>query len=179
MNNLKKKSTKKPKKKAPQKEQSKELQHGDLVKIADKETIGEVLSIEGNKAKVAIGNMQTKKKKNRLVRVEKQHVSGNTSRRISTVSNVSDNLLKRKSQFKSNIDIRGKRGEEALQAVKEYIDEAIVVEAGQVKMLHGTGSGILRQLVRDYLASVDLVGSYRDEKVQFGGTGITVVDFKY
>ena len=179
LNNLEKKKAKKTKKKTPQKEISKELQNGDMVKIADNDTIGEILSIEGNKAKVVIGNMQTIVPKKRLERVEKQHVSGNTNRRTPTVSNLSDNLLKRKSQFKSNIDIRGKRGDEALQAVREYIDEAIVVEAEQVKILHGTGSGILRQLVRDYLSSVDLVGSYRDEKVQFGGTGITVVDFKY
>jgi DNA mismatch repair protein MutS2 len=60
--------------------------------------------------------------------------------------------------------------------VKDFIDEAIVVNAGSLRILHGKGSGILRQLVRDYLNTVDVVDNYRDEHVEYGGAGITVVD---
>lgn len=68
------------------------------------------------------------------------------------------------------------RGDEALQAVTYFIDDAIQVGAGRVRILHGTGTGILRQLIRDYLHSVPGVEHYHDEHVQFGGAGITVVE---
>ena len=74
--------------------------------------------------------------------------------------------------------MRGMRGEEALQAVTYFIDDAILVGASQVRILHGTGTGILRQLIRDYLNAHPGVKSARDEHVQFGGAGITVVELK-
>ncbi|WP_423808772.1 Smr/MutS family protein [Prevotella denticola] len=68
------------------------------------------------------------------------------------------------------------RADEALNQVQYFIDDAILVGAGQVRILHGKGNGILRQLIRQYLASIPNVKSYRDEHVQFGGAGITVVE---
>jgi Mismatch repair ATPase (MutS family) len=79
--------------------------------------------------------------------------------------------------FKQEIDMRGMRADEALQALKYYIDDAIVVGAGQVRILHGTGTGALRQLVRQYLSTIPEVVSFHDEHVQLGGSGITVVEF--
>ena len=70
------------------------------------------------------------------------------------------------------------RGDEAIQVVTSYIDDAILVGAARVRILHGTGSGILRQLIRQYLHTVPQVLSARDEHVQFGGAGITVVEMK-
>ena len=78
--------------------------------------------------------------------------------------------------FKQEIDIRGMRGEEALQAITYYIDDAILVGASRVRILHGTGNGILRQLIRQYLSTVPAVRSAHDEHVQLGGAGITVVE---
>jgi len=75
--------------------------------------------------------------------------------------------------------VRGKRAEEAIQRVTQYIDEALVVGAHEVKILHGTGNGILRNLIRDYLSTIDLVETFSDEKIEFGGTGITIVRFNY
>ena len=72
--------------------------------------------------------------------------------------------------------MRGMRGDEALNAVTYFIDDAILVGMSRVRILHGTGSGILRQLIRQYLATVPNVTAFRDEHVQFGGAGITVVD---
>jgi DNA mismatch repair protein MutS2 len=82
----------------------------------------------------------------------------------------------RQVNFKQDLDVRGMRGDEALNAVQYYIDDAILVGASRVRILHGTGSGILRQIIRQYLHTVPNVTSYRDEHVQFGGAGITVVD---
>jgi DNA mismatch repair protein MutS2 len=65
-----------------------------------------------------------------------------------------------------------------MQKVAEYIDEAIMVDVNEVRILHGKGNGILRQLIREYLKTVDLINSFGDESVEFGGAGITVVRFK-
>ena len=82
----------------------------------------------------------------------------------------------RKSHFHQDLDIRGERGDEALNAVMHFIDDAILVGMPRVRILHGKGNGILRQLIRQYLATVPNVTSFKDEHVQFGGAGITVVD---
>jgi DNA mismatch repair protein MutS2 len=82
----------------------------------------------------------------------------------------------RKYNFRQDIDVRGMRGDEALDTVLHFIDDAILVGASRVRILHGTGTGVLRQLIRQYLATVPNVSHYRDEHVQFGGAGITVVD---
>ena len=84
----------------------------------------------------------------------------------------------RKLNFKQDIDVRGMRGDEALNAVMYFIDDAILVGMSRVRILHGTGTGALRQIIRQYLASVPNVKSFRDEHVQFGGTGITVVELE-
>jgi DNA mismatch repair protein MutS2 len=81
--------------------------------------------------------------------------------------------------FKQEIDLRGLRGDEALQQVMYYIDEAVVVGVSSVRLLHGTGTGALRTLIRNYLGTVPEVKSFRDEHVQLGGAGITVVEFKH
>ena len=78
--------------------------------------------------------------------------------------------------FRQELDVRGMRGDEALNAVTHFIDDAILTDMSQVRILHGKGDGILRQLVRQYLATVPNVKSFRDEHVQFGGAGITVAE---
>jgi DNA mismatch repair protein MutS2 len=78
--------------------------------------------------------------------------------------------------FRQDLDVRGMRGDEAINAVTYFIDDAILVGISRVRILHGTGSGILRELIRQYLATVPNVTHYCDEHVQFGGAGITVVD---
>jgi DNA mismatch repair protein MutS2 len=82
----------------------------------------------------------------------------------------------RKLNFKQDIDVRGMRGDEAINAITYFIDDAILVGVSRVRILHGTGTGILRQLIRQYLGTIPNVTHYRDEHVQFGGAGITVVD---
>ena len=79
--------------------------------------------------------------------------------------------------FRQEIDVRGMRGDEALNAIQLYIDDAIQVGADRVRILHGTGTGALRQIIRQYLRTVPAVRNARDEHVQFGGAGITVVEF--
>ena len=92
-------------------------------------------------------------------------------------SQTHDQMYEKKLSFKQDIDVRGMRGDEALQAVTYFIDDAILVGMDRVRILHGTGTGILRTLIRQYLSTVPGVSHYADEHVQFGGAGITVVDF--
>ncbi|MCX6224237.1 MAG: Smr/MutS family protein [Bacteroidia bacterium] len=81
----------------------------------------------------------------------------------------------RRLSFSPSLDIRGLRADEALRKVTEFIDEAIMIGSGELKILHGKGDGILRHIIRDYLSGVDVVSRYDDEDIRFGGTGITVV----
>ena len=92
-------------------------------------------------------------------------------------STSSDEVRQRKLHFKHEIDLRGMRADEALQAVTYYIDDAIMIGVGSVRLLHGTGTGALRQLIRQYLSTINAVKRFRDEHVQLGGAGITVVEF--
>ena len=84
----------------------------------------------------------------------------------------------RQLNFKQEIDVRGMRVDEAVQAITYFIDDAIQFNAKQVRVLHGTGTGALRQYLRQYLDTVNGVRSYRDEHVQFGGAGITVIELE-
>ena len=91
-------------------------------------------------------------------------------------SGIADELRQRKMRFREDMDLRGLRGDDALQAVTYFVDDAIMVGATRLRILHGTGDGILRQLIRQYLDTVPEVRDYHDEDVQLGGAGITIVE---
>ncbi len=154
-----------------------EIHEGDKVKIKNQHTPGEVLEIKGKQALVSFGLMKTSIDKKRLVKIpeEEYQQQQQKSTPASSVQQSDWTLDTSKVDFKPGIDIRGKRADEALATLQKYLDKAIMVNAGEVKILHGTGNGILRQIVRDYLDSVDFIEKYHDEKVDQGGTGITVV----
>lgn len=149
---------------------------GDTVKIKGQSTVGEVLELNGKNAIVAFGSIKTTVKSDRLELAKA--VQNTTVNKASTFvsTQTHDQMYEKKLNFKQDIDVRGMRGDEALQAVTYFIDDAILVGMDRVRILHGTGTGILRTLIRQYLASVPGVHHYADEHVQFGGAGITVVD---
>ena len=93
-------------------------------------------------------------------------------------SETQEQLHQKRLNFKSDIDLRGMRGEEAVQAVGYFIDDAVVCNVHQLRILHGTGNGILRTLIRQYLSTVPFVKNFHDEHVQFGGAGITIVELE-
>ena len=151
---------------------------GDAVRIKGLTSVGKVESIEGKQATVIFGGMRTKMAVSRLEHVDaaaiqseqKQFQAYNYSRETR------ETIDKHRNQFRQELDVRGMRADEALNQVQYFIDDAILVGASQVRILHGKGNGILRQLIRQYLGSVPNVTNYRDEHVQFGGAGITVVE---
>ena len=163
---------------APKKQQ-KPLQVGEHVQIAGQNVIGKLLEIQGKTAIVAFGQIKSTVALNRLERVSTGQAKQAEQRMAaSRESNATSDIRNRQLTFKQEIDVRGMRVDEALQAVVYFIDDASMVSASQVRILHGTGTGALRQAIRDYLHQASMVKSYRDEHVQFGGAGITVVEMK-
>ena len=151
---------------------------GGYVRIKGQTSVGEVLEINGKNAIVMFGLMKTNVKVDRLEHAEapKQNLATVKSTFIS--SETQEQVYEKKLNFKQDIDVRGMRGDEAIQAVTYFIDDAILLGMSRVRILHGTGNGILRTLIRQYQATVPGVAQYKDEHVQFGGAGITVGDLK-
>ena len=151
------------------------LKEGDTVRIKGTTTVGRIESIQGKNATVIFGDLRstTSLKKLEAAAPPKKE----EPKPYMTVGRQTrETIDSKKLNFKQDLDVRGMRGEEALNAVMYFIDDATLVGMSRVRILHGTGTGILRQLIRQYLATVPAVTGYRDEHVQFGGAGITVVD---
>ena len=163
------------------------LQVGDAVRLRGQTATGRIEEINGQRATVTFGMMRTIAELKRLERCSPASIDKDKET-VRLKDNVRQTAIKdslkegaayvrdRHLNFHQDIDVRGMRGDEALQAVTYYIDDAILVGAAKVRILHGTGAGILRELIRQYLHTVPAVRSAHDEHVQFGGAGITVVE---
>ena len=153
---------------------------GSLVRIKGQQTIGTIEQISGKNATVTFGMMRTVTKLSKLEPATQEAARQQEAERPRAYTYLSketqENISERRLHFKQDIDVRGMRGEEALQAVTYYIDDAVLLSMPRVRILHGTGNGILRTLIRQYLEANPAVASCRDEHVQFGGAGITVVE---
>ena len=162
----------------------KTIQVGDHVRIIGLTSVGVVESVSGNIVTVAFGDMHTRMRAERLEQVNAQDKTNNNEQRMQSPQAVSvsrmtrETIDERRRNFKQDLDVRGMRGDEALNAVQYFIDDAILMGMSRVRILHGKGNGILRQLIRQYLSTVPNVFHFADEHVQFGGAGITVVDLE-
>lgn len=165
-------------KKSLLKRDSVSFQVGANVRLKGQTATGVILEIQDKNAVVAFGQMKS------TVLIAKLEIISNTKlkkenhRFENLVNSTSDEVRQRKLSFKSEIDVRGMRVDEAIQAVTYFIDDAVMVGIASVRILHGTGTGALRQMIRQYLNTVHSVKSFKDEHVQFGGAGITVVEFE-
>lgn len=155
---------------------SQPLTVGEYVRIKGQTSIGEILDINGKNAVIAFGSIKTTVNLERLERSSSAPKPNEAAKSTFVSTQTHDQMYEKKLNFKQDIDVRGMRGDEALQAVTYFIDDAILVGMSRVRILHGTGTGILRSLIRQYLETVPGVGHFADEHVQFGGSGITVVD---
>ncbi|MBQ4352286.1 MAG: Smr/MutS family protein [Prevotella sp.] len=147
---------------------------GATVRMKGLTTVGKIEAIDGKTATVIFGDVRTRVKTDRLEVAEAPKEKAVPMGRISKLAR--EAIDNRKLNFHQDLDIRGMRGDEALNEVMHFIDDAILVGMSPVRILHGKGNGILRQLIRDYLSTVPNVTRFRDEHVQFGGAGITVVE---
>ena len=157
-------------------ERQRDFTIGMPVRIEGQTTVGEIMELNGKNAVVAFDNLYMNVEISRL-----QHLTDDEKKKLRKSVRQgslqqSYELNQRRLSFKPGLDVRGMRAEEAVSRVANFIDEAVMVGVFEVKILHGKGNGILRNVVREYLQTVDVVTSVRDEHVDFGGAGITVVE---
>ena len=154
------------------------LKPGDAVRMIDTQAAGEIIEIKDKMVQVETGNLRFFVPLDKIERITRGELK--KSLRSNQVYRENDPaIVQRNINFKPEIDLRGVRGEEAINQVRDLIDNALIVQHRNLRILHGKGNGILRQLIREYLATVDVVKSFRDEHVEFGGSGITVVEMDF
>jgi len=153
-----------------------EWKPGDRVLMIGNENVGEILELNEKNVVVAFGHIRTSVSRDKL-----QKITNNEAKKIQrtynqTMPNINKGLSEKRLNFKTEIDVRGQRAEEALQNIQAFVDDAIMLDFSELRILHGKGNGILKEMIRNYLKSEPAVKHFRDEHVQFGGAGITVLE---
>jgi DNA mismatch repair protein MutS2 len=157
-------------------EEGGEIKEGSWVKLKDTETIGEVISLKGKEAVVLIGEIKTTLKLNRLQKVSRKEARANLPKKTVAPSISTNEAFREKLvDFSPELDIRGKRAEEVFPILDDFMDNAIMLNQTYLRILHGKGDGILRELVRTHLRKYREVKSLQDEHADRGGAGYTVV----
>ena len=154
---------------------------GDYVRLDGQKTVASIISLNTKDATIALGMIKMTVTLDKLrpvsdkevTRVQSQQKSSSSSSSKSVIDQIHDKRL----HFKQDIDLRGMRVGEGVEAIRYYIDDAIQLGISRVRILHGTGTGALKQAIREYLKTVRGVKRVADEHVDFGGAGITIVDF--
>jgi DNA mismatch repair protein MutS2 len=153
--------------------------NGDFVRIKNQDTMGQVMQIKGNIAEVAIGDLKSNIKISRLEKISSKSFKGNTGQRQAAATRlIAEDINEKLKHFNNTLDLRGKRAEEALNALRHYIDEALLLGKNEIRILHGKGDGILREVIRTYLSHVDFISNIRDEDIERGGAGVSIVRIK-
>ena len=169
---------KKKKEAAAQKEQKQEpLKVGEKVRIKDNGLVGEVSKISSRSVTLIIGNVTSTMSPDKVERISSNEFREATRRTFGTpVQKVDSSITERKLNFSPELDIRGERLSDALNTVMHYIDDAIMLNVGMVRIIHGKGTGVLREEIQKYLRSVPGL-TVSDEDIRNGGTGVTIVKF--
>jgi len=153
------------------------LSPGDWVQIKDMDVVGELISIDGEDALVNVNNVRLRTTAAKLEKSNNKPKAHATSFK-SSQRGIMHEINKKVTNFNLSIDLRGKRADETMSILKKYIDDAILLNIKEVSILHGKGYGILRDIIREYLQSVDEVQHFGDAPLDMGGSGITRVRFK-
>ncbi len=152
---------------------------GSKIRLKDKDILAEILETKGNSLLVAMGQMITTIHADQAEPVSENEFKKATGIKSYGTRFAGVEMESRKLSFSPSLDVRGLRAEEALRKVTEFIDEAIMVGSGDLKILHGKGDGILRHMIREYLSGLNIVSKYEDEDIRFGGSGITLVKLSW
>ena len=160
-----------------------ELAVGAKVKVEGSNLMGEVMQIEGKWVTISVGDITSRVKKDAVTVISNKEFQNVASQSVKTSQRsysvqVDEQINQRKLSFKDEIDIRGERLDEALLSVSRFLDDAVLVGAHRVRILHGKGTGVLKEEIRKWLKTNPAVKSFSDEDVRFGGAGITVVDME-
>ncbi|TXE06990.1 endonuclease MutS2 [Algoriphagus aquimarinus] len=148
---------------------------GDWVRVKDNGAVAEVLSIKGNELEVSIGELKSKVKLLRLEKISQREVK---KEKKAAVSRSGYNTNEKMMDYSLNLDIRGKRGEEILHLIQTFVDEGFMLGLKDLRIVHGKGNGILRDLTRNFLRDMSQVQHMEDEHADRGGAGVTLVTLK-
>jgi DNA mismatch repair protein MutS2 len=155
-----------------------EITVGSLVRVKGQTTVGEVLSIKGKSAELGIGELKTNIALNRLEKISRKAYKAVAKSEAAPPAMRGIDINEKMMNFSFNLDLRGKRGEEALTEVDNFLDDALMLGQPELRIIHGKGDGILRNLVRNHLRSYRQVASLTDEHADRGGAGVTIVKMK-
>ncbi|MCF0073144.1 endonuclease MutS2 [Dyadobacter sp. CY261] len=155
-----------------------EITAGSYVKISGQTAIGEVISVKGKDAEIRIGDLKSTIKLNRLEKVSRKTYRAATGEKGIKAASKGIDMNERMLNFSFNLDMRGKRGEEALGLVDQFMDNAIMLGYDELRIVHGKGDGILRTLVRNHLRGYKQVAGMYDEHADRGGAGVTIVKLR-
>ncbi len=152
-----------------------EITVGSLVRIKGQEALGEVIGMRGKDAEVAIGDLKTTVKLNRLEKISRKEFKQKNGLRTKVIGvDMNDKMM----NFSFNLDLRGKRGDEALTEVDKFMNDALMLGQDELRIVHGKGDGILRTLIRNHLRGYKQVAKTQDEHADRGGAGVTLVTMK-
>ena len=153
------------------------LKVGEKVRIKDSGMVGEVSKVSTKAATIIVGNLSTKLPLDRVERVTSNEYRAAVRETPKPRQVYDAGIAERKARFQLELDVRGQRVGEAIENVMRYIDDAIMLDVGSVRILHGKGTGALREEIQKYARTVPGVVSAADEHIQFGGSGVTVIKF--
>jgi DNA mismatch repair protein MutS2 len=156
-----------------------EVSEGDLIRIKGQSTVGEVMAIKGKDAEIRIGALKSKVKLNRLEKISRKEYRQETAAESRPASMRGIDMNQRLADFSAKLDIRGSRGEEALGKIDSLMDNAAMFGVPELRIVHGKGDGILRQLIRNHLKSYPMVAHMKDEHADRGGAGVTIVELRH
>ena len=156
------------------------LKAGEKVRVKENGMVGEVTKVSAKAVVVAIGNISSKMPLDKVERITSNEFKSavkETSRPVSAVK-YDSSISERKLNFSTEIDLRGERLNDAIEKVTRYVDDAIMLNISSVRIIHGKGTGVLRDELQKMIRTMPGVASARDEHIQFGGTGVTIVNFE-
>lgn len=152
---------------------------GDIVKIGDENTFAEVVSIKRNRLEVISNSVKMSIEKNKVIKVDKKSfLKSNAklySQKQSAFLSVIDELNEKRKTFKTQLDLRGERAEDALDKLSQFIDQARLLGEREISVLHGKGDGILKTIIRDFLKTNSEIKTFKSARLEFGGEGITMI----
>ena len=155
------------------------LKAGEKVRVKENGMVGEVVKVSAKAVVVTIGNISSKMPLDKVERITSNEFKSavkENARPVSTVR-VDSSLTERKLNFSTELDVRGARLNDAVETVTRYIDDAIMLNVSSVRIIHGKGTGVLRDELQKLIRTMPGVASAKDEHIQFGGSGVTVVTF--
>ena len=156
------------------------LKVGEKVRIKDNGMVGEVTKVSAKAVVVVVGNISTKLPHDKVERITSNEFRSAVKEvaRPQTAIRIDTSINERKLNFSTELDVRGERLNDAVEKVTRYIDDAVMVGVSSVRIIHGKGTGVLRDELQKLIRTIPGVASVRDEHIQFGGTGVTIVNFE-